>query len=38
VGAMRKKNFNADRVSRFLTEMTRILWCRGPDGIYSLMR
>lgn len=38
VGAMRKKNFNADRVSRFLTEMTRILWCRGSDGIYSLMR
>lgn len=38
VGALRKKNFNVDRVSRFLTEMTRTLWCRGSDGIYSLVR
>jgi hypothetical protein len=36
VGALRKKNFNAERSSKFLTKMTGTLWRRSSEGIYSL--
>jgi hypothetical protein len=37
VGAARRKSFNAEKASRFLTKATGKLWLREKDGVYSLI-